>query len=182
MQIDPVIERVFKKVYGKSCWRVSPGWGSFLTFEFGTPHLEIREPIVPKGNISEKVRRNLARRHVFIKGDWHLWINCCDWIVLSKRKVAGKSTSKSSIQNAADLLDGQKLTRFSINPKLNQCAFDFDLGGVLTTRPYDNHSVQWFFFDSPVQKVLKFRADGSYSYSRFDVPAGTEEWKAVQIP
>jgi hypothetical protein len=146
MQIDPIFEEAFRKIYGLHAWRVTPGWGSFLTFEFGEPHLEIREPLVAKTNVSEKVRKLLAARQVFIKGDWHLWINCCDWNVWSPKKLIGKSTSASTYKKAADFLDGQKLVRFVLLPKKARCVFEFDLGGRLETRPYDRHSEQWLFF------------------------------------
>ena len=180
--IDPIFEDVFQKVYGLPGWRVSPGWGSFLTFEFGTPHLEIREPITPKGNISEKVRRDLARRAVRINGEWHLWINCCNWKVFAKRKLIGESTSRRSYQTAADFLDGQKLTRVSIHPQDVRSVFEFDLGGRLETRPYDAGSEQWMFFDRSRRKVLTLRADGRYSYHDSNRPRGEETWKPVQVP
>jgi hypothetical protein len=40
------IERVVRRLYGKPCWGVKPGFGSFLTLEFGKPNLEVREPVV----------------------------------------------------------------------------------------------------------------------------------------
>jgi hypothetical protein len=180
MQIDPVFEKAFNKIYGRPCWRVSPGWGSFLTFEFGDPHLEVREPASPKGNVSERVRKQLARRHVFIHGDWHLWINCCNWKVWSKRKRIGESTVKSSIQKAADYLDGQKLVKFSITPRTKSCVFEFDLGGKLETRPYDNQGRQWMLYDSSARDVLTLRADGKYSCRPFD--SSDDKWKPIQIP
>ena len=168
-------------------WRVSPGWGSFLTFEFGEPHLDIREPSVdirepsvPKGNVSEKVRKLLARRHVSIKGDWHLWINCCDWSVLRKKADWQKHLA-FNVPKAADFLDGQKLVRFSLLPKETRCIFEFDLGGRLETRPYDRHSHQWLFFDKRIQQVLVLRADGNYSYGPSN-STDQEKWKPVQIP
>jgi hypothetical protein len=181
MQTDPIFQKVFRRVYGLPGWRVSPGWGSFLTFEFGEPHLDIREPSVPKGNVSEKVRKLLARRHVSIKGDWHLWINCCEWSVLRRKKLIGKSTWPSTYQKAADFLDGQKLVRFSLLPKETRCIFEFDLGGRLETRPYDRHSHQWLFFDKRIQQVLVLRADGNYSYGP-SKSTDQEKWKPVQIP
>ena len=180
MRITPVFEKNFLKVYGEPCWRVSPGWGSFLTFEFGRPHLEIREPIVPPANASPKVAQSLKRRRVFINGDYHLWIKCCNWKVLCRKKLVGESTSPESIQNAADALDGQKLTGFSISPKQMRCVFEFDLGGVLETRPYGPQNEQWLFYDRRVHKVLVLRADGFYSHDRSDRPV-VEKWKPIQI-
>ncbi|HEV7552761.1 MAG TPA: hypothetical protein VGP65_13820 [Candidatus Angelobacter sp.] len=179
MRVDPVFENVFKKIYGKPCWRVSPGYGSFLTLQFGEPHLEIKEPRTVKRGVSAKVRRLLESRTVLIKGQWHLWIYCCSWKVRSKGKLIGESSSKPSIQRAADFLDGQKLLRFSIAARQSRCRFQFDLGGVLETWPYDDHGQQWFFFDSPVHKILILRADHYYSYA-FDRP-DLANWKPVQI-
>ena len=180
--IDPTFEEVFKKVYGLPGWHVSPGWGSFLTFEFGAPYLEIREPITPKGKVSEKARRDLTRRAVSIRGEWHLWINCCNWNVLFNRKLIGESTSRRSYQDAADFLDGQKLTRVLIDSSESRSFFEFDLGGRLETSPYDVGSEQWMLFDRSVRKVLTLRADSHYSYDDFDCPNGNETWKPVQIP
>lgn len=67
----------------------------------------------------------------------------------------GQSTSKPSIQRAADILDGQKLVRLSIRQREARSLFEFDLGGKLETRPYDYHSEQWFFYEKQNRKVLK---------------------------
>jgi hypothetical protein len=181
MRIDPIFDRVFAEIYGKPAWRVSPGWGSFLTFEFGDPSLEIREPIVAVRDVSQSEREALARRRVFIHGDWHLWIYCCDWEVASGGNLIGQSTSAPSIQKAADFLDGQKLIRFSFNPEPMRCVFEFDLGGRLETYPYDHENEQWLFFNSRNHHVLVLRADEMYSYGRSD-RSDAKNWKPVQIP
>ena len=36
-----LFERVLQRIYGKPCWNVKPGHGSFLTFEFGLTPLEV---------------------------------------------------------------------------------------------------------------------------------------------
>jgi len=180
MQIDPIFENAFGKIYGLPAWRVSPGWGSFLTLEFGDPHLEVREPVVAKGNVSERVKKDLALRRVFIHGDWHLWINCCNWEVTSGGNPVGKSTVARSIQTAADFLDGQKLTQFTLDPEPMRSVFEFDLGGKLETHPYDNESEQWLFYDRRAHTVLILRADGMYSLGPSD-RAVEFEWKPVQI-
>lgn len=178
MRIDPIFDRAFSEIYGKPAWRVSPGWGSFITFEFGDPHLETREPITTKQDVDEKVKESLARRNVFIHGDWHLWINCCDWEVTSGGTLIGKSTSAPSIRKAADFLDGQKLIRFSLTPETVRCVFEFDLGGRLDTYPYDDTSEQWLFFARRDSNVLILRADGMYSLKPSDQVV-EDEWKSV---
>src|SRR5215213_6024148 len=80
---DP-LRRAFAPLIGLAAWSVRIGHGSFLTLEFGTPHLSVREPIVAKPGASEKVRKALARRRVRPVGEWHLWIYCWHWRVWSE--------------------------------------------------------------------------------------------------
>ena len=154
------VERVIRRLYGKPCWGVNPGFGSFLTLEFGKPHLEVREPVVPKKGASAKVWKGLAPRGVHVHGEWHLWVYCCDWEVFSGHKRIGDRSTKAKIRRAAEFLNGQKLTRFSTSPRKVSCVFEFDLGATLKTRPYDNESEQWLLYE-PSHKVLSVRADAT---------------------
>jgi hypothetical protein len=178
MPVDPIFETVFKEIYGKPCWLVKRGHGSFLTFEFGDPHLEIREPEVPKENVTGSLRQLMRSRKVFIHGDWHLWIYCCAWKVFRGKELVGDSSAKVAIRHAANFLDGQKLVGFSLRPYRVQCAFEFDLGGRLETRPYDRQSEQWLFYDHRPHMVLTLRADGYYQYGRSDVPPA-KNWTQI---
>src|SRR6266700_2643064 len=179
IQTAAVFERTFGRIYGKPCWGVRPGYGSFLTLEFGEPHLEVREPIAANKDVSARVRERLARRSIFVHGEWHLWIYCCDWEVRSKGKRIGDSSTKLKIRRAADCLDGQKLTRFSMSRRNVQCAFEFDLGATLRTKPYDKESVQWLLFE-PSHRVVSVRADGCYKHIRSDVPEKQGVWKPFE--
>jgi hypothetical protein len=179
MQIDPVFEKSFAAIYGKPCWQVTPGVGTFLTLNFGEPHLEIVEPKFVKSD-SEKAKQQFASRQVLIKGQWRLWINCCAWKVLSNGKLIGESSTKASIQGSASFLNGQKLLGFSITPGLWQCNFEFDLGGTLETRPYDHDGIQWYLFDSAALKVLALRSDGCHYYDNFDDVS--HNLKPVEVP
>lgn len=171
-------ENIFRKLYGKPCWGVKPGHGSVLTLEFGEPHLEIREPIAVDKNAPADLREDMERRRVYVHGEWHLWIYCCDWQVFRGTKRVGDSSSSTKIRRAAEFLDGQALTNFSISlPNVN-CTFEFDLGGTLRTHPYDNESEQWMLYE-PLHTVLTVRADGRYKYMRSDVPADRGEWLRI---
>jgi len=172
------IEGIVRKLYGKPCWGVRPGFGSFITLEFGDPHLEVREPIVANKSTPAIVRKSLARRGVYIRGDWHLWIYCCDWVVFSDSSLIGDSSTKVKIRRAAEFLNGQKLTHFSILYRKVRCVFKFDLGGILRTRPYDHESEQWLLYE-PSHKVLSVRADGRYKYGPSDVPDDQGQWKRM---
>ena len=72
-QNDP-IEAVFSSLYGMPCWGVKPGQGSFLTMEFGQPHLEIRDPRETLHTRSVKLKQAYAKRKVILHGEWFLWV------------------------------------------------------------------------------------------------------------
>ena len=55
--------------------------GSFVTLEFGEPHLEVREPRDAEPDTSPKLRELFARRNVTIRGEWHLWVYCSSWSI-----------------------------------------------------------------------------------------------------
>jgi len=102
----------------------------------------------------------------------------CDWVVQKDGKRLGDSRTKTSARRAADFLNGQKLTQFSIIPGTVATVFKFDLEATLKTFPYDTHGEQWLLFD-PSRKVLTLRADGQYSYARADAPAENSSWKRL---
>jgi len=180
MKVAPIFEKAFRGIYGKPCWCVRPGYGSFLTMEFGTPRLEIREPIAASKGSYAKVRKALARRNVSLHGEWHLWIYCCDWEVLSKGKRIASSSRRITKRRAAAVLNGQKLIRFSILPGKVLCTFEFDLGAILKARPFDKKSEQWLLY-GPRHSVLVVRADGRYKYQRSDAPEDSGKWRPIQI-
>lgn len=166
-----------RELLGLPCWGVKRGQGSFLTFEFGTPRLIIREPI-QSASKSLRVRRGLARRHVYVAGAWHLWIYCCNWQVRSGSRIRGDSSSNARVQRAARLLDGQRLIDVSLSPKGARTSFTFDLGAVLETQPYDRKSEQWMLY-MPSGQVLTFRADRRYSLARSSAPENKRSWRAA---
>lgn len=151
----------FSPVYGLPCWQVRSGHGSFITLEFGEPSLSIREPRELATPVSERVRRRLARRRVTVRGQWHLWIYCCDWAVTVDDAVVGDSASDESINRAVVELDGQKLTGVRRAPRPGGWRFDFDLGARLTTWPYDD-AEQWCLYE-PGDLVTVADATGQLS-------------------
>lgn len=167
--------RSFSKLIGRPCWLVQRGYGTFLTMEFGEPHLEITEPREASSQ-SKLVRRIFARRRIHVQGDWHLWIYCCSWVVYdASGKIKGQSTSKASMDRAAAFLDGQKLVSAQLVRRGMRTLFKFDLGATLETRPYDRSSEQWMLYE-PSGKVLCVRADKRYSYGSGKHPPERVEW------
>jgi hypothetical protein len=181
------IESVFENLYGRSCWEVKRGYGSFLTMEFGEPHLVVREPrpLPKEKQASPKVRALSASRHIQVRGDWHFWVYCCDWQVFFRNRWIGDSSTRTNIRQAAQFLNGQKLTGFHISSRKCICVFEFDLGGILKTKPYSDkrerweEREQWMLFE-PSGNVLAVRADGHYRYSRADAPEDQQKWQSIR--
>lgn len=130
------IKEIFEPFLGQVVWKVRRGHGSFLTMEFGNPHLSAREPIITSHSSFEKVERNLHRRHIDIAGDWRLWVQYAEWNlsteygILTNNDLAG-SPSDECLRD----LDGQRLVRVDSGMKERSCVFTFDLGGALEIWP-----------------------------------------------
>jgi hypothetical protein len=162
------VQASFAPLLGKPCWRVRRVHGSFLTFEFGEPHLEIHEPRKLDPSRSERLHQLFARRRVFIHGEWHLWIYCCDWIVTAGDERIGESSTHERMDRAANELDGQAL--ISVRGEGGRWYFDFDLGGRLETRPYEKYlatNEQWHLYEASGY-VLTVQADGSFTHAQGD--------------
>jgi hypothetical protein len=68
------LEEIFAPIIGKIAFSLKQTHGSCLFVEFGEPHLQIREPIVPRPEASEKSKISLRRRRVFVVGAWSLLV------------------------------------------------------------------------------------------------------------
>ncbi|NVD27313.1 hypothetical protein HUO14_05285 [Parasphingorhabdus flavimaris] len=147
-------------------WGVKKGHGSFLTFEFGEPKLEVVESKLADGKF---------RRNAHVHGDWHLWIYCCNWRIFQlDEQIAWSESDDKLIGKATAILNGQKLTSVTVEPQQGSSAFIFDLGGKLETWSYgdDPTDEQWMFYGPA--KVLGYRADGKFSLNRADAQADYE--------
>jgi hypothetical protein len=113
-------ERIFDPLLGLPCWGVKSGYGTFLTLEFGEPREHIFGPLKSDSKNS-KVRELLAKRQVFVHGEWHLWIYCCRWRVLVGDEVVGFSdldgSTKDWMEKAAVALEGKTLVDVSLDPQ-----------------------------------------------------------------
>jgi hypothetical protein len=151
------------------CWNVKLGYSSVLTLELGDPYLEVNEKIL-------QLKDRPPRRAVKVHGARHLWIYCCGWSIrLQGRTIATSASSARTIRTAAYYLDGQALTRASVDAARGRSIFDFDLGGSLSTRLYDQQSEQWMLFE-PSGRVLTVRADGNYTYQPRPTPPDQDRW------
>jgi hypothetical protein len=174
-----IFDTIFQPIYGKYCWNVANGIGSFLTFEFGEPHFKVvKEPSVSK---RPKNSRHAARRIVAIRGDWHLWIMYCDWCFYHNNTLIGDSESlKKELKQIALDLNGQALCKVNVNVKgLGISIFEFDLGARIETRPYSQINGEsepedlWLLYQ-PSGMVFTFRSDGKFNHSMGNQTKSTE--------
>ena len=133
----PSADEVFRPIIGKWVWQVRRGFGSFLTMEFGEPHLEVRQPRTLSGDdVSDRVKRNFQKRRVSIVGQWHLWVQYCDWsITTTDAKVSNRETDTMKIDSCLEELDGQALVAVVEDAACATCTLRFDLGAVLELSP-----------------------------------------------
>src|SRR5258708_32894476 len=112
-----VIDKAFAPLASLPCWGVKRGFGTFLTLEFGEPTLMIREPILASPGVGARVRRALARRLAYPRGQWHLWLYCCAWRVTDGEREVGDWSSSARIDRSARFLNGQKITSVNLKPR-----------------------------------------------------------------
>jgi len=178
---DP-LQRAFASVIGLPAWFVRKGYGSFLTLEFGTPHLRIREPIVASPGAGARIRAVLQRRKVTPHGDWHLWIYVCHWRVLSNgAQVAWSEASDEEICAAAREIDGQLLTNVEVDPTQGTSAFRFDQGASVQTWPYDdgNGDEQWMLYMKSGD-FFTYRGDGCFSLGPGSETLDAKTWQPLR--
>lgn len=172
----PTIEELFRPMLGIPCWQVKRGYGSFLTFEFGDPSLVIREPREAP-DASLRVSENLTRRLVTVRGQWHLWIYCCNWHIRQHGvDFAHDESDDDSIAAACQELDGQVLTEVVIGPNAGWTQFCFDLGGELTTRPYNRETKEHWMLYGPDSYVFTYRSDGVVSFGPANQTPDEQQW------
>ena len=163
------IKKAFSPIYGRPSYLDHQGYGSFVTMEFGEPRLETDPPRDRPFHFWKKKKAlTLPSRLVTVRGEWHLWIYCCDWVLRwQDRRLAHSESSTARIARGFALLEGQSLTDVVVNPDDGRSVFSFDLGCTLHTTPYgdDPEEEQWFLAE-PTGWWWSVRADGHYSHTR----------------
>jgi hypothetical protein len=183
MRVRDPIGATFQPLYGKPCWNAKKGYSSFLTFEFGQPHVELSDKIRERPfRFSAKVSRTLRSRLAYVHGEWHLWIYCCAWsIALDGWRAAHGESRDLRIDRAVAALNGQALTRVSVNPADSSTVFEFDLGGTLRTWAYDETSEQWILFE-PAGTTFTLGPRGRYRRVRSDAEPKRTRWRTLSPP
>ena len=179
---DP-IGQAFEPVFGMPCWDVKPGVGTFLTLEFGPPTLFIIEPRPVPPDATPKFRRNAARRIVYVRGTWGLWIQHCAWEVQSRGESVGDWATEEGSRAAAEELDGQQLVGFDLDPEKVRTTFTFDLGGALVTwpmpEPYGKGPLVHWFLREPTGGWLTIREDGLFRRAAGSQESSPADWRPL---
>ena len=176
MNQGDIVQEILAPLFGKYCWQAQKGYGSFLTFEFGNPHVDTRERNQTNNGIKEKIRRTA------VHGDWHLWIYLCDWSIISQGAVLATSSSTARlIKRAMYRLDGQILEQAEIQPDC-RTSFIFELDDRLETTPnrngYGPDSELWHLYQHS-GNVFTLRADYKYCYMPGNTPGDEKQWQAL---
>lgn len=179
------VEAAFEPFLGKPSWLVTHGHGSFVTFEFGEPAVEIGEPRprlwFPLDGDSERFMGRSAHVH----GEWHLWIHCCLWsLCVDGRELAHCESDDITIARALGVLDGQALVNVEADVD-GRSTFSFDLGCALSTEPappgtYSHEPVDQWKLYQPTGQVLTFRGDGCFRSQARDDSSDDVQW--VRLP
>ncbi len=152
---------------GQLAWNVRRGVGSFLTMEFGAPHLSVREPIEARHTTNENIRASLRRRRVFVAGDWHLWIEHADWKLTT---VSGVLDSDDDIATPKDEclhdLEGQRLLSVNVDPAINRWTLEFDLGTILQMWPASYESEDVWSLHPKEGAIVACQKDGTFVYEK----------------
>ncbi len=159
------MSKSINELRSKPCWGLQWDLHCNISMSFGDPKLRIREPYLSKSP-SPHVRESAARRGVTVKGRWWLWLRVAHWTIdIQGERLANGSSSERRILIALAKLQGQILTRATIDAQTGATRFEFDLGGVLTIRRYRCYPDDelWMLY-KPNGFVLTVRGDGKYGH------------------
>jgi len=157
--------------------------------EYGEPHVDVREPRPWPLRIPGAPAKAL-RRSPFVRGEWHLWIYCCEWsLLLDDIQLAHNESSNVTMYRALRVLDGQVLQAVDIEPADGRTRFTFDLGCSLLTYPappgvFDDPAKQWmlYSYSDAGLVVLSVYGDGTYCITDGAVKRGDEQRLPLGAP
>jgi hypothetical protein len=165
------LDEFIAPIIGQPVWGAEQGYGSFLSLQFGSPRLIVKE---------WRSATRGQRRQAYVRGDWCVWIYCCEWrLSMHGDQIAWSEDTREEIARATGMLNGQKITGIQASQLDGRSTFRFDLGGLLETWPVgdDPTEEQWFIYSS--DEVFGFRADGHFSRQLPSTPREQERWSPL---
>ena len=166
-----IIRNLFTELYGIPSWNVKKGHGSFLTFEFGDPSIDIGKIY----EASQPFGFKYQCRPAYVHGAWHLWIYMCEWNILWKdQEICESESDDLTIHRACGFLNGQALESVTVKAD-GATHFNFDLDGHLKTVPYSDSEPEntWILF-CPDKRIFSLRSDRYYSIEQNDEDSSGE--------
>jgi hypothetical protein len=155
------VHKALVALVGQLVWNVHRGVGTFLTMEFGEPHLSVREPKQPRSATSANAQRVLMRRRIYVTGDWHFWVKYGHWKLSSSRGSLEETTpSGPELDGCLDDLDGQRVIGIAIGPIPHSCILRFDLGAELEICPSKDATDDQWSLHNWNGKIIAYRNDG----------------------
>lgn len=128
-------ETALSQLVGQMAWQVRADEHGCVMMEFGAPHLDIRQPMPAKTGSSPALERLRARRVVTVLGDWHLWIESCNWTLRTRTgSVSSEDETSNLWQDWMDDTAGQHLIAAESSTS-GALTLNFDGGTVLEVRP-----------------------------------------------
>lgn len=168
--IEQQLRKDLQKLTGLCCWDAKNTEFSWLSLNFGDPRLDIREPKDSETlaqYTSARIKLNKSLRHVWLRGDFWVWIDCCHWdIVFRGKKIAHSESRKSVMAKSMGKIDGQIIKKIEIFPDTAQTNFIFDLGGEIQMRRYEDLEDRplWHFYDDKAKNVYSFKDNGKIKF------------------
>ncbi len=134
---NDIIVRAFAPLAGLPCWQAQGEFGTYLTFHFGSPKVDVMEP-------SEAIRH---RRLAGVDGQYVLRLEAYQWVAFQDgMKVAHSESPREVIRAAAARLQGQKLIVLTVRTKPVGGEFVFDLGGRVAYQVRDAEEKELWTF------------------------------------
>ncbi|MCB1839358.1 MAG: hypothetical protein KDI61_03725 [Alphaproteobacteria bacterium] len=168
--IEQQLRNDLQKLSGLCCWDAKNTEFSWLSLNFGSPRLDIREPKdleTLKKYSSPRIKLKNSLRRVRLRGDFWIWVDCCYWEILFRgENISNSSSNRPIIQNAINIIDGQIIKRIEIFPDLVQTKIFFDLGGEIHMRLEGQSDDQplWHIFNDIEGSIYSFRDNGKLEY------------------
>lgn len=124
------IKSLFRPLLGQIAWSARRGYGTFISLQFGKPHLEVREPRPRKSGRSKRVNDLLARRNAGPRGQWDVWIAWAYWEIKTKNGSCKYDYEEDlKVDQVLAGIDGQKLIGVDFNNNRLSLTLKFDQGG-----------------------------------------------------
>ena len=152
--------------------------------EFGAPEVRFGEPRRTPTHLGGGLEFALRRR-VTIVGQWTLSIEQCQWeVMVGDDCLAHSESDELTLRGALRVIDGQALVAVDTDSSTAITRFEFDLGAVLTVRPYDSSpgiegpNLMWNL-RTPANLHLAVRDDRTFSLSSGESSPHDDEWRPV---